>query len=100
MLRELETKVLNTQLDVADRLATSMYIAGIDSAALALKADVPVDLIKNILCGDGNPTVEQLVRLFDAMGRRFDLVISASTVNEWHVKRQIQSLERRFNPPH
>ncbi len=89
--------LLNTCMDVANVIAVAMNAKKVTTAELARKLGFAKARMEKILSGDDESlTLGALVKIFQALDHRLDVVATPAAVNEWDVKRAIVRLEKRF----
>jgi len=96
MLPYQETNELHAIMDVAERLSLAIERAGINQTEFAEAAGVSKGYISRVLSGDENLTIANMVKLFNATGCRFDLLITPKAADEWYVKRLVECIEGSF----
>ena len=81
------------KLDLASRIAKCMDRQGISRKQLAEKIGSTKSFITKLLCGESNPTLETIAKVFHALETRVDFVATPGRTDEWTIKRQLADYE-------
>jgi DNA-binding phage protein len=85
-------------MDVANDVAKAMGKRVVTLSMLARNSGVSKGRLSKVLSGDMNLTINSMVRIFQALGYRFDLYVTPVTKDEWESKRELEGLKKKVKP--